>query len=144
MTTEFKLCIWMVVYSSLHMEGSVQLWDAQERNTSSRIAAPFCSCHSLRVAQKWARGRLELFRLSFPAVGQFWFLPTGWGGTAAPVSLLSHTSVAFTYTLMQWINTRMWPASYSRAVKREGIYCLSFFFRALPICSQGKTSFFTL
>ena len=126
---------------SLHMAGRVWLWDAQERNAHSRIAAPFCFSHSSWVAQR----SVVCTPLSLPAMGQLWFLPTGRGGeTMAPVNLLSQTSIAFTYTLVKWINTYTCPASFSHAVKGEAIHCTSFFFHAFPICSQAKTSFFKL
>lgn len=68
--------------------------------------------------------------LSFPTMEQPRFFPTGWGKTMAPGSLLSHTSMAFTYNLVQWINTH--------AKKRERVHCISFFLSVNPICSQVK------
>lgn len=105
MTTEFKLwleidsaslCLWRVVHS----------WEAQERNAPLGITAPFHFSHHFGVAQKSLRGRLVLF--------MFCLLQRG--SSSSPHQegrrqwLLSHISIAFTYTLVQCINTHTCPA----------------------------------
>lgn len=89
----------------------------------------FLPLSQFKVGQRSVRGRLGTFYALLPHSGAA-PVPSNRGKTMAPGSLLSHTSMAFTYNLVQWINTH--------AKEREGIHCISSFLSANPICSQAK------
>lgn len=112
----------------LHVKHSVDV-RCPGKKCLLKNCSPFRSLPQFKSGTEISERQTWNFLFSFPTTGQLQFLPTGWGKTMAPGSLLSQTSMAFTYNLVQWINTH--------AKKGEGIHCISFILYTNPICSQA-------